>query len=59
MGLEVIIKLKLSGILPLRQEHRIDGNPLQPVFISAQTGPGKNYFVEHELILYIRELRKH
>lgn len=30
--------------------------PLQPVFISAQTGQGKNYFVEHELIPYVREL---
>lgn len=30
--------------------------PLQPVFISAQTGRGKNFFVENELIPYVREL---
>lgn len=36
----------------------IDGKwePLQPVFISAQTGQGKNYFVENVLIPYVREL---
>ncbi len=28
----------------------------QPVFISAPTGQGKNYFIEHTLIPYIREL---
>ena len=28
----------------------------QPVFISAQTGRGKNYFVENALLPYIREL---
>lgn len=27
----------------------------QPVFISAQTGQGKNYFIEHELIPYVRK----
>lgn len=30
--------------------------PTQPVFISAQTGQGKNYFIEHTLIPYVREL---
>ena len=30
--------------------------PLQPVFISAQTGKGKNYFIEKTLIPYVREL---
>lgn len=30
--------------------------PSQPVFISAQTGKGKNYFIEHTLIPYVREL---
>lgn len=30
--------------------------PLQPVFISAQTGQGKNYFVENALIPYVRKL---
>lgn len=29
---------------------------LQPVFISAQTGQGKNYFIEETLIPYVREL---
>lgn len=30
--------------------------PSQPVFISAQTGQGKNYFIEHTLIPYVRDL---
>lgn len=30
--------------------------PLQPVFISAQTGRGKNFFIENTLIPYVREL---
>lgn len=30
--------------------------PAQPVFISAQTGRGKNTFIEKDLIPYIREL---
>lgn len=30
--------------------------PSQPVFISAQTGQGKNFFVENELIPYVSEL---
>lgn len=30
--------------------------PLQPVFISAQTGQGKNYFIENELIPYVEQL---
>lgn len=30
--------------------------PLQPVFISAQTGQGKNYFIENTLIPYVREM---
>lgn len=32
--------------------------PNQPVFISAQTGQGKNYFVENTLLPYIRELNR-
>lgn len=30
--------------------------PSQPVFISAQTGQGKNYFIEKTLIPYVRKL---
>lgn len=30
--------------------------PSQPVFISAQTGQGKNHFIENTLIPYVREL---
>lgn len=30
--------------------------PLQPVFISAQMGQGKNYFIENTLLPYVREL---
>lgn len=30
--------------------------PSQPVFISAPTGQGKNYFIENTLIPYVREL---
>ena len=30
--------------------------PSQPVFISAQTGQGKNYFIENTLLPYVKEL---
>ena len=30
--------------------------PKQPVYISAQTGQGKNYFIENTLLPYLREL---
>jgi hypothetical protein len=30
--------------------------PNQPVYISAQTGQGKNFFIENTLLLYVREL---
>jgi len=30
--------------------------PMRPVFVSAQTGQGKNYFIENTLLPYIREL---
>ena len=42
--------------------HKIEANsidrwePIQPVFICAQTGRGKNYFIEHALLPYVREL---
>lgn len=32
--------------------------PNQPVFISAQTGKGKNYFIEETLLPYIRDLNR-
>ena len=32
--------------------------PAQPVFISAQTGSGKNYFVEKTLIPYLKKLNQ-
>ncbi len=32
--------------------------PKQPVFISAQTGQGKNYFVEKTLLPYVRDLNR-
>jgi len=32
--------------------------PNQPVFISAQTGQGKNYFVEKTLLPYVRDLNR-
>ena len=39
------------------EEETVDRwEPKQPVFISAQTGRGKNYFVENTLLPYIREL---
>ena len=30
--------------------------PKQPVFLSAQTGQGKNYFIENFLIPYLEDL---
>lgn len=33
-------------------------NPQTPVFISAQTGTGKNYFVQHQLLRHLYEENK-
>lgn len=48
---------KIETDLDSRIEKDIAGKweSSQPVFISAQTGQGKNYFIEHELIPYVRK----
>ena len=38
---------------PVDELHRWE--PAQPVFISAQTGKGKNYFVENGLLRYVKD----
>lgn len=48
------IEIDYNGRIKEKIEDRWE--PLQPVFISAQTGQGKNYFIENTLIPYVREL---
>lgn len=48
------IKIDDNGNIKENIENRWE--PLQPVFISAQTGKGKNYFIENTLIPYVRGL---
>lgn len=57
--IEITEKLKKDGlswkeIIKEGTEDRWE--PVQPVFISAQTGQGKNYFIENTLIPYVWEL---
>lgn len=48
------IELNYDGTIEEGIEDRWE--PIQPVFISAQTGQGKNYFIEEVLIPYVKEL---
>lgn len=54
IGEDYRIELECDGTIKTDTEDRWE--PQQPIFISAQTGQGKNYFVEHILIPYVREL---
>ena len=54
IGEDYRIELDYDGTIKNDTENRWE--PQQPIFISAQTGQGKNYFVEHILIPYVREL---
>lgn len=49
-------KIELDYNKQIKEESENRWEPLQPVFISAQTGQGKNYFIEKTLIPYVREL---
>lgn len=49
-------KIELDYDGSIRENITDKWEPLQPVFISAQTGQGKNYFVENALVPYVREL---
>jgi len=58
-----IHRYKLNGYRVEREEDELidckainKWEPSQPVLISAQTGRGKNYFIENKLLPYIREL---
>lgn len=48
------IELNYDGTIKDGIENRWE--PIQSVFISAQTGQGKNYFIENVLIPYVKEL---
>lgn len=54
IGEDYRIELDYDGTIETDTENRWE--PQQPIFISAQTGQGKNYFAEHILIPYVREL---
>lgn len=49
-------KIELDYNKQIKEDSENRWEPLQPVFISAQTGQGKNYFIEKTLIPYVREL---
>lgn len=49
-------KIELDYDRKIKKDSKNRWEPLQPVFISAQTGQGKNYFIENTLIPYVREL---
>lgn len=48
------IEIDCNGNIKEKIEDRWES--LQPVFISAQTGQGKNYFIENKLIPYVEQL---
>ncbi|MDE7330888.1 MAG: DEAD/DEAH box helicase family protein [Lachnospiraceae bacterium] len=57
--IEITEKLKKDGLgwkKTIKEGTTDRWEPLQPVFISAQTGQGKNYFIENTLIPYVRDL---
>lgn len=57
--IEITEKLKKNGLSwekIIKEDTEERWEPLQPVFISAQTGRGKNYFIENTLIPYVRDL---
>lgn len=54
IGEDYRIELDRDGAIKTDTENRWE--PQQPIFISAQTGRGKNYFIENALIPYVREL---
>jgi len=49
-------KVEVTHDFSIREGIEDRWEPSQPVFISAQTGQGKNYFIEHTLIPYVKEL---
>lgn len=49
-------KVELTYDKKIRKDTEDRWVPTQPIFISAQTGQGKNFFIENTLIPYVREL---
>lgn len=49
-------KIEIQENLKIKKDDKNHWGPRQPVFISAQTGQGKNWFIENTLIPYVREL---
>jgi hypothetical protein len=52
------VELHNGHIATSNKHNKIEARwePSQPVFVSAQTGKGKNYFVENTLFDYVKEL---
>ena len=55
-GIEDHYKIELTYDSKIIENTNDRWEPSQPVFISAQTGQGKNYFIEHKLINYVKKL---
>lgn len=47
---------RIESSSPEKRFYTDKWEPHQPVVISAQTGNGKNHFIEHVLLTYVREL---
>lgn len=55
-GIRDHYKIETDNLGKIKTDNVDRWEPLQPVFISAQTGQGKNYFIENTLLPYVREL---
>ncbi len=56
-GIGEHFKVEINGYDGTIKENTTDRwEPSQPVFISAQTGQGKNFFIENTLIPYVKKL---
>lgn len=51
-------KIQTRGNLEIETDTKDRWEPSQPIFISAQTGQGKNWFIENNLISYVKELNE-
>lgn len=49
-------KIEIDYNGDIKKYTRNKWEPMQPVFISAQTGQGKNYFIENTLVPYVGKL---
>lgn len=49
-------KVEIECDYEIKRKSRDRWEPNQPVYISAQTGQGKNYFIDNQVIPYVKQL---